>query len=37
MPWLKSMEILNDIHTVFDESDFDLKSYEARSENNLDK
>lgn len=37
MPWLRSMEILNDIHTVFTEDDFNLKSYEARSENNMDK
>lgn len=37
MPWLRSMEILNDIHTVCTEEDFNLKSYEARSENNLDK
>lgn len=37
MPWLRSMEILNDIHTVFTEDDFNLKSYKARSENNLDK
>ena len=37
MPWLRTTGILNDIHTVFDESDYDLKAYEDPDQNNQDK
>ena len=37
MPWLRTAGILNDIHTVFDESDYDLKAYEDPDQNNQDK
>jgi len=37
MPWLRTIGILDDIHTVFDESDYDLKAYEAPDQNNQDK
>lgn len=37
MPWLRTIGILDDIHTVFDESDYDLKAYEDPDQNNQDK
>lgn len=37
MPWLRTIGILDDIHTVFDDSDYDLKAYEDPNQNNQDK
>ena len=37
MSSLKTMRILNDIHTVFNESDFDLRTNRKQREKNLDK
>lgn len=37
MPSLKTMRILNDIHTVFNESDFELRTNRKQREKNLDK
>ena len=37
MPSLKTMRILNDIYTVFNESDFDLRTNRKQREKNLDK
>ena len=37
MPHLKTMRILNDIYTVFQESDFELRTNRKQREKNLDK